>query len=253
MLSAIAPLAMGACIEERQTVSETANLEAHLFRKHSGIFAAFLQECWGKERSASMRTFTRTLCGALTLIVTSGKLLQAAEPAAPVPDWWSTVEAATEFTAVSRDGSLKLKVKLAKIEVTERTAKSPVGEEVHFFHNGVQLPSDFWPGRAALVQFELIWNGRRVPIADRFWRDLYGFRIQTTSLKASEIADAAKYEFEIFSSQLDQPRVILSADGGTALIEWQRPEECDSHTTYRWLITKDGRVLRHCDRPPHEC
>jgi len=219
----------------------------------SGFLQLSLQECAGNERRTPMRNFARTLCGALTLVVTFIQPLRAAEPAAPVPDWWSTVESVTEFTAVSRDGALKLKVKLAEIEATEKTAKSPEGEVVHYFHNGVQLPPDFWPGRKALVQFELVWDGKRVPIADRFWRDLYGFQIETSPVELDEVPNALKYEFETFSSRLDQPRVILSADGGTALIEWERPEECDSHATYRWLITKDGRVLRHCDRPPHEC
>jgi hypothetical protein len=177
----------------------------------------------------------------------------AAEPESDQPDWWSTVEETTEFVARSRDGSLTLKVKLAKIEASEKTVVTPHGEETRYFHKGRQLPSDFWPGRRALVQFELYWDGARVPIEDRFWRDLYGFSIQTSTINPDQLSNAQRYEFENFLARLDRPRITLSADKGTALIEWERHEECDSHSTYRWVITKDGRVLRHCDRPPHEC
>ena len=45
----------------------------------------------------------------------------------------------------------------------------------------------------------------------------------------------------------------LSAEVGTVLIEWERPEECDSHSTIRWIISKSGVVLRHRHCPPHEC
>ena len=44
----------------------------------------------------------------------------------------------------------------------------------------------------------------------------------------------------------------LSAEGGTVLIEWERPEECDSHSTIRWIVSKSGTVLRHRHCPPHE-
>ncbi|CAN5448846.1 hypothetical protein BH20VER3_BH20VER3_21010 [soil metagenome] len=169
------------------------------------------------------------------------------------PDWWPTVVEKTQFIATSRDGSLKLNVKLVELDVTEKTVETPDGEQTQYYHNGTRLPADFWPGRSALVQFELYWDGKRVPIEDKFWRDLYGFRIQASTVVPAKVPDTQKYQFDEFLSRLDQPRVILSADGGTALIEWERPEECDSRATYRWIVTRDGRVLRHCDRPPHEC
>ena len=177
----------------------------------------------------------------------------AAEPAPPPPDWWPTVAEQTQFTATSRDGSLKLIVKLVEVDVTEKTVKTPDGDETRYYHDDSLLPRDFWPGRHALVQFELFWDGKQILIEDRFWRDLYGFRIQTSTIDIAQLPDMHKYQFDEFLSRLAQPRVILSADGGTALIEWERPEECDSHSIYRWIITRDGRVLRHCDRPPHEC
>lgn len=180
-------------------------------------------------------------------------VVDAVEIESQPPDWWPTVEQPTQFTAKSRDGSLKLKVKLVDVEATERTVKTPHGEETRYYHKGTPLPRDFWPGRRGLVQFELFWDGKRIPIKERFWRDLYGFRIQTSKVDQAQLPDNQKFEFDEFLSRLDQPRVILSEDGGTALIEWKRPEECDSHSTYRWIITRDGKVLRHCDRPPCGC
>jgi hypothetical protein len=43
--------------------------------------------------------------------------------------------------------------------------------------------------------------------------------------------------------------VFLSAEGGTALIEWERPEECNSHSTIRWIVSKSGVILRHLTLP----
>jgi hypothetical protein len=200
-----------------------------------------------------MWKFAAAIVFSFVAVLSFPRTASGAEPANSVEDWWSTVEQVTEFTTLSRDGSLRLTVKLQKIAVTEKIEVSGDGERVRYYHKGARLPPDFWPGRPALVRFELFWEGTRVPIPERFWADLYGFRVQATPLKTDGIPERMRHSFEQFLAQLDQPRVILSADGGTALIEWERPEECDSRSTYRWMVTKDGRVLRHCDRPPHEC
>lgn len=41
------------------------------------------------------------------------------------------------------------------------------------------------------------------------------------------------------------------ADGGTVLIQWDRPEECDGRSTIRWIVSKSGTVLRHRYEAPH--
>jgi hypothetical protein len=89
-------------------------------------------------------------------------------------------------------------------------------------------------------------------VEKRFWRDLGGFDIQTIPMKPALLPDEG-WRYEDFLSRLRQPRLILSAEGGTALIEWERPEECDSRSTTRWIISRSGAVLRHRHEPPHEC
>jgi hypothetical protein len=190
----------------------------------------------------------------LICLLSFGIVSLAAEPAAKEGEWWSSVVQQTQFTAISRDGSLKLKVKLGKLAVTEKTFKTADGKVTRYYDKGKQLPSDWLPGDKPLVQFELYWDGKIVPIEGRFWRDLYGFRIMTSPLDPDKVPATQRDQFvNEFLSRLERPRVILSADGGTALIEWIHPEECDSRSIYRWIVTREGRVLRHRDKPPDEC
>jgi hypothetical protein len=174
---------------------------------------------------------------------------------APEPDWSETVTSdALTFKAVSDDGKITLQVELirpAEHEVTE--AKDEDGEFRCYQYKGKDQPYPFHPGSTLPTRFDLTWDGKAVKIPDRFWNDLPGLRIETSTLKPETLKPELRWEAEEFLGRLDQPRVSLSAEGGTVLIEWQRPEECDSHSTIRWIVSKSGTVLRHRHQPPHEC
>ena len=66
------------------------------------------------------------------------------------------------------------------------------------------------------------------------------------------VAQAVRtFEGMVDRSPLLAPRSSLSLR--SRIIEWERPEECDSHSTIRWIVIKSGVVLRHRHCPPHEC
>jgi hypothetical protein len=182
--------------------------------------------------------------------------VKAAEDAeAPDARWFETINReALRYKAVSDEGKLVLQVELiqpAAQEVTE--IKDEKGELRCYRFRGKDLPSRYWPGCSLLTRFDLTWDGKAMNIPGRFWNDLPGLQIETSTLDPETLKPELQWKARQFLDQLEQPRVILSADGGTVLIEWVRPEECDSRSTIRWIISKSGTVLRHRHEPPHEC
>jgi len=171
------------------------------------------------------------------------------------PDqWWSTASERMEYTAKSDDGVLVLAVKLIEPEDGEISeASGSKGEFSHYTYKGVKLEEGFWPGRSLLVDFSFKWAGEAIPVAERFWKYLPGFRILVSDLDAAKVGDKLAGKLEEFKEGLGCPRVIPSGDGGTALIEWERGEECDGRSTIRWIISRSGVVMRHRHTPPHEC
>jgi hypothetical protein len=174
---------------------------------------------------------------------------------APEPDWYETINSdALSFKAKSEEGNLVLQVELfcpPDDEVTQVTDKK--GEHRYFQYKGKDMPTRFWPGQSLLTRFELSWDGKAMNIPERFWNDLPGFRIETSTLEVEKLKPDLQWKAHQFLESLDQPRLSLSAEGGTVLIEWNRPEECDSRSTIRWIVSKSGTVLRHRYCPPHEC
>jgi hypothetical protein len=173
----------------------------------------------------------------------------------PDADGWGTInEDALEFTAVTDDGNITLLVELfipPEEEVTQ--AMDEKGEHRCYQYKGKDMPGRFWPGQSLLTRFDLTWDGKRIPIAERFWNDLAGLRIQTSTLDPEKLAPQLQWKAQQFLTGLWRPRLSTSADGGTILIEWERPEECDGRSMIRWIVSKSGTVLRHRHCPPHEC
>jgi hypothetical protein len=60
-----------------------------------------------------------------------------------------------------------------------------------------------------------------------------------------DVTDKFAAKFFEFLADLYQPRIVRSMEGGTALIEWDRSEECDSSSTIRWMVSQTGTILRH--------
>jgi hypothetical protein len=179
----------------------------------------------------------------------SGRLLSA---------WWETVERRHAGTFVSEEGELRLEVAMIEESdpVTEETVRGPDGVETVFTFAGEKLPRWVRPSDGVLKRFRFFWNDKEVPIEKRFWNDFGGCRIQATPLTSEKMAEEQRVAFEEFVEGLDRPKVILSADGGTALIEWRiiDTEACCGHrATVRWIIGKSGAVMRHRHTTPSEC
>ena len=169
-------------------------------------------------------------------------------------DWWPTVSEKLVCSAKAEEGNAVLRVELQKPDEKQiKELKDADGSVTGYSLNGKKLPERFWPGCTLIKKFDLQWDGKKIDIPERFWADLAGLRIQESSLNLEKLSPDSRFEGEKFLAQLDRPRVYISADGGTLLIEWGRPEECDGHSTIRWIISKSGTILRHRHTPPHEC
>jgi hypothetical protein len=100
-----------------------------------------------------------------------------------------------------------------------------------------------------LIQFDLLWDGTKIQIPERFWKDITGIEIQI--YPEEKIKNQTPDNRARLARELRHPRLSLSAEKGTVLIEWQRAEDaCDCYSTFRWMITKSGAVLRHHLDPP---
>ncbi|RYD50010.1 MAG: hypothetical protein EOP83_24525, partial [Verrucomicrobiaceae bacterium] len=177
-----------------------------------------------------------------------------AEPEAAVDAartaWTETISRDYSGTFVSEEGDLRLEVALITKddEVIEKEVAEGDGPTTTYTFRGEKLPPYVRPEDGVLKAFRFTWDGREIPIAKRFWNDFGGCLIQSTPLKKSQIPKELHPEFDEFLAGLDAPKVILSADGGTALIEWRivDTEACCGHrATVRWIIGKGGAVMRH--------
>lgn len=181
--------------------------------------------------------------------------LEAQEQAAKQPSWRDTVSVVTSCTVKPEydgpgDATLHVELYTPGEDELEKI-RNEKGKVTGYKRDGVQLPPRYWPGQTLIRKFELEWDGQKIEIPARFWADLAGFQIQQSSLKLGDVPNEQRYAATRFLQHLDKPRIRVSADEGTVLIEWGRPEECDSHSTIRWIVSKSGTVLRHRTTPPH--
>ncbi|BCU78916.1 hypothetical protein [Luteolibacter sp. LG18] len=110
------------------------------------------------------------------------------------------------------------------------------------------------PSSTRLELFKFTWEGRSIPIPERFWKDLTGLAVETyPGVDFKNLSAKQAWRLQQQLNALKKPRLHLSAESGTVLVEWMRSEECDSCSTIRWIISKNGTVLRHRHEPHHEC
>ena len=179
---------------------------------------------------------------------------RAAEDA-PEPDWYETVtHDVMKFRCSDAEDSVVFEVELFQpVKSDIKEVKDAKGQHLHYLYKDKPQPYGFHPCVNLIRRFDLTWEGKAMKIPERFWNDLPGFRIETSTLRPETLKPELQWKAEQFLERLRQPRVSLSAEGGTVLIEWERPEECDSRSTIRWIVSKSGVVLRHRHCPPHEC
>jgi hypothetical protein len=166
----------------------------------------------------------------------------------PVGLWWPMVNDVEHFRAVSAEGRLSLEVSLAKPGEEELEEVKEAGAVVGYSLRGRPLVGGFSPGITIIAQFDLRWDDRPVPVPDRFWNDLAGFRLQVLAVDPETLDLAQRTRAEACQNELDRPRIVLSADEGTALIEWNRVDKMGLRSTFRWVVSRSGTVLRHRHR-----
>lgn len=166
----------------------------------------------------------------------------------PVELWWPMVNEVEHFRAVSSEGRLVLEVTLARPGEEELDEVREAGALVGYSLRGRPLVSGFTPGITVITAFDLRWDDRPTPVPDRFWNDLAGFRLQVLAVDPETLDLAQRTRAEACRAELDHPRIVLSADEGTALIEWNRPDKLGLRSTFRWVVSKSGTVLRHRHR-----
>lgn len=172
--------------------------------------------------------------------------------------WQEHEEVVYSGTFESYEGLLRLEVALIdeNDKVTEETIRTPDGEETRHTFEGERLPRWLRPGDGIIKRFHFFWDGREIPVAKRFWNDFGGCRIKRCAVDRKTIAPDMSENFEIYHNDLEAPKVMLSADGGTALIEWAIIDTdacCGHRATMRWMISKSGHVMRHRHTTPNPC
>lgn len=161
-------------------------------------------------------------------------------------------------TFESSEGLLRLEVALIdeNDEVTEETIQTSDGEATRYTFKGELLPRGLPPMVGIIKRFRFVWDGRKIPVAKRFWNDFGGCRLTRCTVENKTIPPELLPAFDDYQKNLDGPKLILSADGGTALIEWRIIDTgacCGHPATMRWMISKNGHVMRHHHTTPSQC
>lgn len=172
--------------------------------------------------------------------------------------WREQEEAVYSGTFESCEGLLRLEVALidGNDKVAEETIQTPDGQETRYTFEGERLPRWLRPSDGIIKRFRFFWDGKEIAVAKRFWSDFGGCRIKRCTIARETIAHDLGAVFENYQNDLEAPRVILSADGGTALIEWVIIDTdacCGHRATMRWMISKGGHVMRHRHTTPNPC
>lgn len=172
--------------------------------------------------------------------------------------WYEKVVRVNSGVFKSMDESLRLEVALIDENdlVEEKTIQTEDGEETIYSFKGEELPRWLSPEHGVIKSFRFFWNEKEISIPKRFWSDFGGCAIEKLSEHPKKIDEDHQLEFDDFFEKLDGPKVILSADGGTALIQWNIQDTkgcCGSRSDMRWIISKKGYIMRHRHDLPSMC
>jgi hypothetical protein len=116
------------------------------------------------------------------------------------------------------------------LKVTQ--ARDEKGLHRCFQYKSKDMPGRFWPGQSLLTRFDLTRDGKRIPIAERFWNDLAGLRIQTSTLDPEKLAPQLQWKAQQFLTGLWRPRLSPSAE--------------DDSNSFRFaLLTSHSALLPH--------
>lgn len=138
-------------------------------------------------------------------------------------------------------------------EMTDRQKLPNIQLEVQLSHINPAFSEQEKPTR--ITQFKLTWDGQNIPIHERFWNDLENVPLK----KSAKNPEAPHKKIDLHkvdpaTEEVANPKLMLSADLGTVLIEWRLDDGCCGvNTTLRWIVSKNGHVLRHRHSPFNPC
>jgi hypothetical protein len=92
-------------------------------------------------------------------------------------------------------------------------------------YRGRVLPYEAGNHPTMVEKFEFKWAGKPIPVPKNLWHDVGGVVMRRLKEKRPETPGAKLDSWDGADEHLHRPRLYKSADGGTALIEWDRPEE----------------------------
>ncbi|WP_050029710.1 hypothetical protein [Verrucomicrobium sp. BvORR034] len=185
----------------------------------------------------------------------------AVQDPAESPDLWTRwsekLERPTDSVFQSTEGRLRLEVSLIREEeTTSETYKVGDSEFVRYSFGDRRLPDTLHPTDGVLKTFRFYWDGQEIKVPDRFWNDVGGFRLEKCTFVEAKLAPAETLQVEEWNAGLLHPQVVLSADGGTAMVEWSIIDTdacCGHQATLRWLISRSGHIMRHRHTTPNPC
>lgn len=131
----------------------------------------------------------------------------------------------------------------------EVDAENPEGYLVYYYKDRKMS----WmgePGGTYVSRFTLTWGGQEIIIPDHCWNDLDRMRINLVKKEREPENEEEERELVYAHRRHGAPLVELSSDLQTVLITWIRREDGDTSSTFRWMISKDGKVLRHHEESP---
>jgi len=136
-------------------------------------------------------------------------------------------ERTDKLTVVSADETAQLTVSMERLD-REKIKRIDKGrdQEPEAWLGKRQLPSGILWHRSTMIQsFELTIDGKPVKIPARFWNDLPGLDLKKVIINKKLITEAHQWELWNFSQGIARPQISRSANKGTVLITWKRPEE----------------------------
>ena len=151
-----------------------------------------------------------------------------------------------------KDERVVFEVQLKQFNRDEITEKQN-GDEIEAWFGKQKLPVEALYYKPNIIEsFKLSIDGKNINIPAFFWNDLSGLYLTEAKILTSNPTDEDLRSFnDVLRSPRSRPQVSRSDNGSTVLITWARPEDCDSASTIRWIISKKGTVLRHHEAAEH--
>lgn len=131
-------------------------------------------------------------------------------------------------TVKSFDGSAILTVSLERFNRDQlRRVDKGEDKEPEVWLGKRRLPTDLlWRTPTMIKSFELTIDGKKISIPERFWNDLPGMYMEKVVINKKIKTEEDELALWFFTTQqCAGPTITRSANKGTVLISWSRPEE----------------------------